>query len=119
MSSFAIYPDLDANVRVNGLAFDLERHFETTFPRPDAYLDGEPEVTIDTRGDQSVAELAEAKGVPKEWGKQGVRSAIPWQYVYWVVHHCPAFPAPAPKPVEKPLSMVTDSPLGTDHSALE
>lgn len=96
--------DLEANVRVNGLAFglpfDVERHFETTFPCPDAYRPGNADVTIDTRGDQSVQDLADAKGVPSSWGKQGVRSAIPWQYVYWILHHCPTFPAPAPKRVE-------------------
>jgi len=93
--------DLDANVRVNGLAFglgfDLERHFETTFPVPDAYVGGEPEIPVDTRRDQSVAKLAKAKGVPPEWGKQGVRSAIPWQYVHWILSHCPAIPSLAPK----------------------
>lgn len=100
--------DLDANVRVNGLAFglpfDLERHFETTFECPDAYRDGDPEVTVDTRDDQSVATLADAKGVPPEWGKQGVRSAIPWQYVNWILGHCPAFPAAVPERVDRPLS---------------
>jgi hypothetical protein len=112
--------DLDANVRVNGLAFDglnfdLERHFETTFPCPDAYLDGEPEVTIDTRDDQSIAALADAKGVPRTWGKQGVRSAIPWQYVYWVLHHCPAFPGPAPKRTEQMLVPQMQNALGVDE----
>lgn len=71
--------DLDANCRVNGLAFgelyDLERHFEMTFDVPDAYLPGDAGITVDTRDDQSIAELAEAKDVPT-WGKQGVRSAI-------------------------------------------
>lgn len=93
--------DLKANVRLNGLAFGLpfssERHFETTFECPDAFVAGEPEVTIDTRGDQSVEALAEAKGVPASWGKQGVRSAMPWQFVFWILNHCPAVPCPRPK----------------------
>lgn len=111
--------DLDANVRINGLAFDLpfdlERHFETTFSCPDAYLDGEPEITVSTRegDDQSSKALAEAKGVPAEWGKQGVRSAIPWQYVYWLVHHCPAVPGPAPKRVYQTLTPTMENALGT------
>ncbi|ERJ07460.1 hypothetical protein HLRTI_000502 [Halorhabdus tiamatea SARL4B] len=104
--------DLDANVRVNGLAFgkpyDYERHFETTFPVPDAYVNGEPEVTIDTRGDQSVAELADAKGVPAEWGKQGVRSALPPVYVHWILSHCPAVPSLAPKRIDHDLSSFAD-----------
>jgi len=95
------YGDLDANCRANGLffgeAFDYERHFETTFECPDAYVAGDADVTIDTREDQSVRPLAEAKGVPAEWGKQAVRSAIPWQYVWWVLSHCPSVPCPAPK----------------------
>lgn len=93
--------DLKANVRVNGLAFglpfDLERHFETTFKCPSAYVDADPEVVIDTRDDQSVRELAEAKGVPSDWGKQSVRSAIPKEYVMWVLHHCPSIPSTMPK----------------------
>jgi hypothetical protein len=96
--------DLDANCRVNGLAFgddyDLTRHFETTFEIPDAYLDGTPDVTIDTRNNQSIKELAEAKGVPSSWGKQSVRSAIPWKYVWWIVSHCPSVPCPAPQKIQ-------------------
>jgi hypothetical protein len=81
--------------RVNGLAFgepyDLERHFETSFPLADACEPGEPSVTVQTRegDDQSVADLAAAKGVPMSWGKQGVRSAIPAEYVRWVLSFCP------------------------------
>jgi len=92
---------------VNGLAFgkgfDLERHFETTFPVPDAYVDGEPEITVDTRDDQSVKDLAEAKGVPAEWGKQAVRSAISWEYVHWILSHCPAVPSLPPQRLRQDL----------------
>lgn len=124
--------DLDANVRVNGLAFappdapaeekfDVTRHFETTFPCPDAYREPESDeeyITIGTRADddQSVAALAEAKGVPA-WGKQSVRSAIPWQYVYWILHHCPSVPGPAPKRVEQLLVPEMTNALGVDESA--
>lgn len=94
--------DLETNVRLNGLAFDqpyrLERHFQTSFECPDATARGQPEVAVDTRGDQSVAALAEAKGVPAEWGKQGVRSAIPREYVYWLLHHAPLDNLDVPKP---------------------
>lgn len=97
--------------RVNGLAFgkpyDLERHFETSFPCPDAYESGTPTVTVQTRtsGSQSVAELAEAKGVPASWGKQGVRSAIPREYVRWVLSFCPALGVPRP---QRPQRMLTE-----------
>lgn len=88
------YGDLDANVQLNGLAFgeqfDNRRVFETTFTCPDAYYDGEPEITMALDDDQSVQELADAKGVPSSWGKSGVRSAMPWQYVFWLLHHCPS-----------------------------
>lgn len=102
--------DLHANARVNGLAFglpfDYERHFETSFQCPDAYRQATPEVVIDTRQDQSVAALAEAKGVPPEWGKQGVRSAIPWQYVFWILGHCPSVPCPLPE--QKPQPSISE-----------
>lgn len=112
--------DLDANVRVNGLAFGqpygLERHFETTFPVPDAYLPGEPEVAVDTRGDQSIQELADAKGVPASWGKQGVRSAIPEEYVRWILHHCPSCPTPKPAREQALLAPAMQNALGVDES---
>ena len=88
--------------RVNGLAFgkgyDLERHFETSFPLPDAYESGEAEIGVRTRDEnnQSVRELAEAKGVPSSWGKQGVRSAIPAEFVRWVLSFCPTLDVERP-----------------------
>lgn len=99
--------------RINGLAFGkpfgLERHFETSFPCPDAYEPGRPDVAVRTRDDddQSVKDLADAKGVPSSWGKQGVRSAIPREYVYWVLHHCPAIDAPKPSRSQQMLTEVS------------
>jgi len=85
--------DLRDPARVNGLAFgadyDLERWFETSHPLPDHYVSGATSTPVDTRREQSVAPLAEAKGVPASWGKQGVRSAIPRQYVRYVLGYCP------------------------------
>lgn len=91
-----------------GAPFDFERHFETTFRCPDAYVAGAPSVTIDVREDQSVGDLAAAKGVPASWGKQAVRSAIPWQYVWWVLAHCPSIPCPAPKTGQQSLAPYVD-----------
>jgi len=94
---------LENAARVNGLAFgkgyDLERHFETSFPLPDAYEHGTPEIGVRTRdeNDQSVRRLASEKGVPSSWGKQGVRSAIPSEFVRWVLSHCPALDVERPK----------------------
>lgn len=98
--------------RVNGLAFGkpyrMERHFETSFPVPDALGGGEPSITVRTRDgeDQSVADLAAAKGVPMSWGKQGVRSAIPREFVYWVLSHAPTIDAPRPSRSQKMLTEV-------------
>lgn len=108
--------DLDANCRCNGLFFgehfSLERHFETTFEVPDAYVAGDASITVDTRVNQSIAELAEAKGVPKEWGKQAVRSAIPWQFVWWLLAHCPSIPCPVPRMEQRSLSEFSNSGVG-------
>jgi len=104
---------LDDPTRVNGLAFgepyDLTRHFETSFTVPDALGTGEPAVTVSTRedDDQSVRALAEAKRVPSSWGKQGVRSAIPREFVYWVLSHCPRLDVEAPSRPQATLSEVT------------
>lgn len=110
--------DLDANCRINGLYFgdsyDYERHFETTFACPDAYVSGEAGVTIDTREDQSIRELAAAKGVPAKWGRQAVRSATPWRYVWWVLSHCPSVPCPAPLGEQRSLSEHGDG-VGAYH----
>jgi len=98
--------------RVNGLAFgkqyDLERHFETSFPCPDAHEAGEPTVTIQTRStsSQSVAELAAAKDIPSSWGKQGVRSAIPREYVRWVLSHCPRIDIELPTREQRMLTEI-------------
>ena len=104
--------DLDANVRINGPAFGqdyiYERHFETTFSCPDAWAPRRPDkdyITIDTRStdDQSSAALADAKGLPEDWSdKQAIRSATPWQYVYWLLAHCPSIQCPCPKQKRQP-----------------
>jgi hypothetical protein len=99
--------------RVNGLAFgkpyDLVRHFETSYRLPHAYEPGEPTVKVQTREgqDQSAASLAEAKGVPASWGKQGVRSAIPSEYVRWVLSFCPTLDVPRPAREQAMLTEVS------------
>lgn len=99
--------------RVNGLAFgkpyDLTRYFETSYSVPDAYQRGDPVVTISTRDedDQSSRPLAEAKNVPASWGKQGVRSAIPREYVRWVLSFCPTVDVRRPEREQRMLTEVT------------
>jgi hypothetical protein len=92
--------DLHDPTRLNGHAFgadyDLERWFETSFPLPDHQVSGTPSTPVDTRRDQSIAPLAAAKGVPMSWGKQGVRAAIPRQYVRYVLGYCPTVEEVAP-----------------------
>jgi len=92
--------DLRDPARVNGHAFgaeyDLERWFETSFRLPDHAVDGTTSLPVDTRRDQSVAALAEAKDVPMSWGKLGVRSAIPREYVRYVLSYCPTVDEIAP-----------------------
>jgi hypothetical protein len=105
--------------RVNGLAFgqpyDLERHFETSFPVPDAVEAGEPAVPVATRDgdDQSVRDLAAAKDVPMSWGKQGVRSAIPSEYVRWVLSFCPTVDVGRPEREQTMLAAVAATGGGT------
>jgi len=85
--------------RVNGLAFglpfDLERHFETSFSAPHAVEKGDPDLTMSTRDNYNNTEyqrreLAEAKSVPTDWPEQSVHSAIPPEYVQYLLHYCPA-----------------------------
>lgn len=97
--------------RVNGLAFgqpyDLTRCFETSFHVPDAHRPGEADLKVQTRDgeSQSARPLAEAKGVPLSWGKQGVRSAIPAEYVRWVLSFCPTLDVARP---EREQQMLTE-----------
>lgn len=90
---------LEDPTRVNGLAFglpfDLERHFETSFSAPHAVEKGDPDLTMSTRDNYNNTEyqrreLAEAKSVPTDWPEQSVHSAIPPEYVQYLLHYCPA-----------------------------
>ena len=91
--------ELDSPTRINGLAFglpfDLERHFETSFEAPHAVETGQPELTMSTRDNYNNTEyqrreLAAAKSVPTDWPEQSVHSAIPPEYVQYLLHYCPA-----------------------------
>lgn len=90
--------DLEDPTRLNGLGFGLgfdnERHFETSFPVPNQLGTGEATISMNTRQESSqrVGPLAEAKRVPASWGRQGVRSAIPREYVAYLLHYCPSAP---------------------------
>lgn len=86
--------DLHDPCRLNGLAFGLPvrncRHFETSFPVPDAYESGEAEIRL---GDGYVRhELAAAQGIPAEWSESEIHSAILREYVQYLIHHCPSVP---------------------------
>jgi len=93
--------DLRDPSRLNGLAFGLPiencRHFETSFPVPDAYEPGTPEISL---GHGYVRkELAAAKRVPVEWSESEIRSAIPREFVQYLLHYCPNIPG-VPLPSE-------------------
>lgn len=106
--------DLDANVQLNGLGFGKEfdntRVFETTFECPDVYEQGEPTVTMNVDGDQSIKDLAKAKGVPSSWGKSAVRSAMPACYVSHLLSYCPSIGFPGVETPQKKLTAMNDGP---------
>jgi hypothetical protein len=86
--------DLRDPCRLNGLAFGLPiencPHFDTSFPVPDTYETGSPAIIL---GHGYVREeLAAAKRVPVEWSESEIRSAIPREYVQYLLHHCPSIP---------------------------
>jgi hypothetical protein len=97
-------PHLRDPVRLDGLAFGqpyrLRRHFETSFSAPDHVATGQPSVTMSTRKDADAQryqrrELAAAKRVPTDWPEQQVHSAIPREYVKYLLHYCPSMPGVA------------------------
>lgn len=93
--------DLNDPTRINGFGvgydFALERHFETSFPCPDAIGSGESVLNMSKGIGDSYTNVAEAKGVPHTWGKTAVRSAIPTGFVQHLLHHCPSTPdVPSP-----------------------
>lgn len=119
IENVATCEDLHDPTRVNGfgvgLAFDLERHFETSFPVPDAVADGDADAAFFTRtGDwQSKRPLAREKGVPEDWDRQAIRAAMSRERVQYLLAYCPLFPA-VPVPTDSPrqalLSEVTTHP---------
>lgn len=94
IENVATCDDLRDPCRLNGLAFGLPinncRHFETTFAVPDAYEKGTPEISLG-RG-YVRKELAAAKRVPEEWSESEVHSAIPREFVQYLLHYCPSTP---------------------------
>lgn len=109
IENVALCEDLDEPARINGfgvgLPFGLERWFETPYPVPDRLATGVPETGIFTKGSgdfRSKKRLAEAKGVPETWSEQAIRSAIPREYVQYLLHYCPAVPdVPLPQGVQR------------------
>lgn len=105
IENVAACDDLHEPARLNGQAFGLpienQRHFETNYPVPDALGSGRPEYVVG--GDYEHHELAAAKGVPASWAEEEVTSAIPREFVQYVLSYCPAFPEiPAPETQEQP-----------------
>lgn len=99
--------DLRDPARVNGHAFDrplqFKRHFETSFQVPDAI--GTGEVSSRMGDNYNREELAELKGVPADWPEASVNSAIPREYVQYLLHYCPAIDGvPLPSMPNPPLA---------------
>jgi len=111
IENVATCDDLREPTRLNGLAFGLpiknQRHFETSFPVPDALGSGTPDIQI---GSEYVRhELAAAKNVPAEWSESEIRSAIPREFVRYLLYHCPSVPdVPLPKALKSHQSRLTD-----------
>lgn len=84
-----------------GYPFRMERRFETSFPVPDATSSTPPTVTYQgpSAGDtvSHTPDLAAAKGVPDDWPEQAINSAIPREYVHWVLSFCPTLDVPRPE----------------------
>jgi len=97
--------DLRNPTRINGHGvgeeYGLERRFETSFDCPDALASGESVLDMSSGIGRSYAQVAKAKGIPKEWGKREVRSAIPEAYIRYLLYHCPSTPGVTP-PVDAP-----------------
>lgn len=94
IENVATCDDLREPARLNGLAFGLpinnQRHFETSFSVPDACESGTCEISL---GSEYVRhELAAAKGVPADWSESEIRSAIPREFVEYLLHYCPSTP---------------------------
>ncbi|AQL43942.1 hypothetical protein BV210_15070 [Halorientalis sp. IM1011] len=108
IENVATCDDLREPCRLNGLAFGLpinnERHFETSFPVPDARDRGTAEIPIGK--DYVRHELAAAKGIPAEWSESEIRSAIPREFVQYLLHYCPSIPdVPLPDALrQRPLA---------------
>lgn len=85
--------DLQDPTRLNGYGvgyeFGLERWFETSFPCPDAIGQGTSVFDASCGIGRKPSEVAEAKGVPTDWGKTAIRSAIPEKMVRYLLHYAP------------------------------
>lgn len=86
-----------------GLGFKLERHFETSFWVPDAIGRGTPETVVQTKigMPRSKTELARRKSVPTDWKESEVRSAMPPEFVHYLLHYCPSIPDVPLPPVDR------------------
>lgn len=84
--------DLRSPVKINGLhfglPFSLTRHFETSFDCADGFAQGRGGIGIGSG--YTAPELADAKNIPREWGEDAINSAIPREYVQFLLHYCPS-----------------------------
>jgi hypothetical protein len=84
--------DLWNPIELNGHAFGLDieaRHkFETSFEVFSALDTGETVVQFGKHNNRE--KLAQVKDVPSEWTLEEINSAVPREYVQYLVHYCPS-----------------------------
>jgi len=84
--------DLWNPIELNGHAFNLgieARHkFETSFEVYSAVEKGDTEVQFGKHNKRD--KLAEVKDVPTDWTLEEINSAIPKEYVSYLLHYCPS-----------------------------
>lgn len=109
--------DLEPTTRLNGNAFPsvdvkMERHFEASFHVPEARETGRPKVAFGGPHYDGwpVPAIADAKHVPRSWSEQEIRAAIPREYVWYLLSHCPLFDIPEP-PVDRQLEIGEVAPV--------
>jgi len=83
--------DLNNPIKLNGVAFNrnfiFERWFETSF-NVNSWIE-EPTGNEKRFCNMGTKEMALEKGIPTHWSKSAIRSALPKEYIGYIISHCP------------------------------
>jgi len=83
--------DLNDPIKINGKAFNrnfvFERLFETSF-EINSWVE-QPDGSEKKFCNMGNKEMAKVKGVPQTWSKSAIRSALPREYIGYLISHCP------------------------------